>query len=192
MVPLFCRLVLASHHHSAHACYRIIPKRVRITTALIYRPPKEHRSVRSHQANCCASSIAVLVDLEVLIQHDGFVAAYSHLAMVAPTLGKSMVTAGEIVGVVGHTGVSFGAHLFFAVLQAGRAVDPAPLLGAPLCSGGGSSADTCRDSGRWREAPADAPLLSLERLSDQSPLAGARCGELVGSYFIWRNVLRVK
>jgi murein DD-endopeptidase MepM/ murein hydrolase activator NlpD len=73
--------------------------------------------------------------LEVLIQHDGFVAVYSHLAMVAPTLGKSMVTAGETVGVVGRTGVSFGAHLFFAVLQAGRAVDPAPLLGAPLCNG---------------------------------------------------------
>jgi murein DD-endopeptidase MepM/ murein hydrolase activator NlpD len=73
--------------------------------------------------------------LEVLIQHNGFVAVYSHLAMVAPELGKSVVTAGEIVGVVGRTGVSFGAHLFFAVLQAGRAVDPAPLLGAPFCNG---------------------------------------------------------
>jgi hypothetical protein len=48
---------------------------------------------------------------------------------------QGVVTAGEIVGVVGRTGVSFGALLFFAVLQAGWAVDPAPLLGAPLCNG---------------------------------------------------------
>jgi murein DD-endopeptidase MepM/ murein hydrolase activator NlpD len=73
--------------------------------------------------------------LEVLIQHDGFVSVYSHLAMASPTLGKGMITAGEEVGIVGHTGVSIGAHLFFGLLQAGRAVDPAPFLGAPLCNG---------------------------------------------------------
>ena len=73
--------------------------------------------------------------LEVLIQHDGFVTVYSHLAMTSPSLGKAMITAGEEVGIVGHTGVSIGAHLFFGLLQAGRAVDPAPFLGAPLCNG---------------------------------------------------------
>jgi hypothetical protein len=46
-----------------------------------------------------------------------------------------MITAGEEVGIVGHTGVSMGAHLFFGLLQASRAVDPAPFLGAPLCNG---------------------------------------------------------
>ena len=40
----------------------------------------------------------------MLIQHDGFVAVYSHLAMAAPTLGKAMIMAGEEVGIVGHTG----------------------------------------------------------------------------------------
>jgi hypothetical protein len=73
--------------------------------------------------------------LEVLIQHEGFVSVYSHLASVAPSLGKSVIAAGDEVGVVGHTGVSYGPHLFFALLERGRAVDPRPFLGVPLCAG---------------------------------------------------------
>ena len=73
--------------------------------------------------------------LEVLIEHDGYVSVYSHLASVAPSLGKGVILAGDEVGVVGHTGVSFGPHVFFAILQNGRAVDPQPFLGVPLCDG---------------------------------------------------------
>lgn len=76
--------------------------------------------------------------LEMLVQHDGFVGIYSHLGMVAPALaeGKTFVAAGERLGVVGHTGVTFGMHLYFGMLLAGHPVDPAPYLGVPLCSGG--------------------------------------------------------
>jgi hypothetical protein len=73
--------------------------------------------------------------LEVLIQHDGYVSVYSHLASVAPSLGKGMIAAGDDIGVVGHTGVSFGPHLFFALLENGRAVDPGPFLDLPMCNG---------------------------------------------------------
>jgi murein DD-endopeptidase MepM/ murein hydrolase activator NlpD len=73
--------------------------------------------------------------LEVLIQHQTYISVYSHLASVAPSLGKGTVVAGDAVGVVGHTGVSFGPHLFFALLQDCRAVDPRPFLGVPLCTG---------------------------------------------------------
>lgn len=73
--------------------------------------------------------------LEVLIQHDGYVSVYSHLASVAPSLEKGPILAGDEVGVVGHTGVTFGPHLFFALLENGRAVDPRPFLGVPLCDG---------------------------------------------------------
>jgi hypothetical protein len=73
--------------------------------------------------------------LEVLIQHDGYVSVYSHLASVAPSLGKGAIAAGDEVGIVGHSGVSFGPHLFFALLENGRAIDPRPFLGVPLCNG---------------------------------------------------------
>lgn len=73
--------------------------------------------------------------LEMLIQHDGYVSVYSHLASVAPSLEKGAILAGEEVGIVGHTGVSFGPHLFFALLENGRAVDPRIFLGVPMCNG---------------------------------------------------------
>jgi murein DD-endopeptidase MepM/ murein hydrolase activator NlpD len=76
--------------------------------------------------------------LEVLVQHDGFVGVYSHLGMVTPALaeGKTAVAAGEKLGVVGHSGVTYGMHLYFEMLLDGHPVDPAPYLGVPQCNGG--------------------------------------------------------
>jgi murein DD-endopeptidase MepM/ murein hydrolase activator NlpD len=76
--------------------------------------------------------------LEVVVQHDGFVGIYSHLGMVTPALagGKTTVAAGEKLGVVGHSGLTYGMHLYFEMLRSGRPVDPAPYLGVPQCIGG--------------------------------------------------------
>jgi murein DD-endopeptidase MepM/ murein hydrolase activator NlpD len=76
--------------------------------------------------------------LEMLVQHDRFVGIYSHLGEVAPTIaaGKTTVAAGEKLGIVGLTGVTYGMHLYFEMLLAGRPVDPAPYLGVKLCNGG--------------------------------------------------------
>jgi murein DD-endopeptidase MepM/ murein hydrolase activator NlpD len=76
--------------------------------------------------------------LEVVVQHDGFVGIYSHLGMVTPALaeGKTTVAAGEKLGVVGHSGLTYGMHLYFEMLLAGHPVDPAPHLGVPECNGG--------------------------------------------------------
>jgi Peptidase family M23 len=73
--------------------------------------------------------------LEVLIQHVGYVSVYSHLASIEPSLGNGAIAAGDEIGVVGHTGVSFGPHLFFALLENGQAVDPQPFLDVPTCNG---------------------------------------------------------
>lgn len=76
--------------------------------------------------------------LEVLVQHDGFVGIYSHLGMVTPALaqGQRSLAAGEKIGVVGHSGLTYGMHLYFEMLQDGHPVDPAPYLGVSLCNGG--------------------------------------------------------
>ncbi len=75
--------------------------------------------------------------LEVMVQHDGFVGIYSHLGSVTPALaeGKTTVAAGEKLGVVGHSGLTYGIHLYFEMLLSGRPVDPAPYLGVPQCGG---------------------------------------------------------
>ena len=75
--------------------------------------------------------------LEMLVQHDGFVGVYSHFATVMPAFadGKLTVAAGEKLGVVGKTGITAGAHLYFEIISAGMPVDPAPYLRAPQCDG---------------------------------------------------------
>ncbi len=75
--------------------------------------------------------------LEVIVQHEGFVGVYSHFGTISPVLveGKTHVAAGETLGVVGKSGMIFGTHLYFAMIFGGKAVDPAPYLGVPLCSG---------------------------------------------------------
>jgi murein DD-endopeptidase MepM/ murein hydrolase activator NlpD len=77
--------------------------------------------------------------LEVVVQHgdarSGFMTIYGHLGSVAPALasGRTRVAAGERIGVVGHSGVTYGMHLFFEVLVGGRPVDPNPYLGLSAC-----------------------------------------------------------
>ena len=73
--------------------------------------------------------------LEMMVQHDGFIGIYSHLGMIAPAFaeGKRSVAPGEKLAVIGRTGVTYGTHLFFEVLQAGQPVDPAPMLGLSRC-----------------------------------------------------------
>ena len=75
--------------------------------------------------------------LEVIVQHEGFVGVYSHFGTISPVLveGKTHVAAGETLGVVGKSGIIFGTHLYFAMILRGKAVDPAPYLGVPMCSG---------------------------------------------------------
>ena len=76
--------------------------------------------------------------LEILIRHggaDGFVSLYSHVGLVAPAFaeGKRVVSAGEKIGVVGRTGVTYGTHLFFGLLVNGTAIDPGPFLPVSRC-----------------------------------------------------------
>jgi murein DD-endopeptidase MepM/ murein hydrolase activator NlpD len=76
--------------------------------------------------------------LAVVVQHDGFVGIYGHLGMVTPALaaGKTAIAPGEKLGVVGHSGLTYGMHLYFEMLLDGRPVDPAPYLGVPQCNSG--------------------------------------------------------
>jgi len=69
--------------------------------------------------------------LFVLVRHAGFTALYAHLGAIAPSLaeGRRKIAAGEKLGVVGRTGVSYGAHVYFQMEIGGEPVDPAPYLG---------------------------------------------------------------
>jgi murein DD-endopeptidase MepM/ murein hydrolase activator NlpD len=73
--------------------------------------------------------------LEVLVQHDGFIGVYSHLGLIAPKLaeGQKAVRGGERIGTVGRSGLTYGPHLYFAMIVGGHAIDPAPYLHVGPC-----------------------------------------------------------
>jgi murein DD-endopeptidase MepM/ murein hydrolase activator NlpD len=68
----------------------------------------------------------------VLIAHSGgYVSEYAHLddTFALPTVRAGQaVDAGQVIGFIGVTGITTGAHLHFAVLKGGVAIDPLSML----------------------------------------------------------------
>jgi murein DD-endopeptidase MepM/ murein hydrolase activator NlpD len=73
--------------------------------------------------------------LQMVVQHPGFVGIYSHFGSIAAEFlaGQRLVRAGEQLGEIGLTGVTYGAHLYFAMVVGSRPVDPMPYLAVALC-----------------------------------------------------------
>jgi murein DD-endopeptidase MepM/ murein hydrolase activator NlpD len=66
--------------------------------------------------------------LRVEVRHaDGSVSSYSHLSEAEVRIGEG-VTAGDVIGNVGASGLATGCHLHFSVYLDGRPVDPSGLL----------------------------------------------------------------
>ena len=81
-----------------------------------------------------AAGMAEVIDtsggygLHVLLSHDSHLSTlYGHLSSVSVRTG-ARVQAGDVIGLVGSTGLSTGPHLHFEVRRDARPVDPAPLL----------------------------------------------------------------
>lgn len=78
--------------------------------------------------------------LQVAVQHNGggkggYVSLYAHLGSVVPALaeGKRVLAAGDPIGRIGRSGITYGTHIFFALMAGGTAIDPAPYLGVTPC-----------------------------------------------------------
>ncbi len=74
--------------------------------------------------------------LEIDLDHGAFVTRYAHLGSVAPRLaeGAATVHAGERIGRIGRSGITYGTHLHFEVRLAGKPVDPELFLPLPRCT----------------------------------------------------------
>jgi murein DD-endopeptidase MepM/ murein hydrolase activator NlpD len=73
----------------------------------------------------------VMIDIE---HQDGTRARYAHLSGVAPGIRLGgQVAAGEVIGRVGRTGRTTGAHLHVELRRDGRPVDPWPWLTRTAC-----------------------------------------------------------
>lgn len=126
----------------------------------------------------------------VIIDHGGgYQTLYAHQSRVKARVG-SRVQQGEVIGYVGSTGRSTGAHLHFEIHINGRAVDPAPYLsGAGVAisdstvstssqgtaTAGAGSGEQSMASGPSGPAGAAAGILTSERAALES-FSGAGSG----------------
>jgi len=122
----------------------------------------------------------------VKISHaDNFETLYAHMSRFADGVGPgSQVRKGDIIGYVGSSGRSTGAHLHFSVIVNGQFVDPAPYVtekgGQSLLSGetlasfrqwqgelrkaAGSAANQGGGFFRFFQGPDSNPFAPLNRL----------------------------
>ena len=65
----------------------------------------------------------------IVIKHnEKYSTLYQHMASKSPFAVSARVKAGDIIGVMGSTGVSSGTHLHFELHENGKPVDPQPYL----------------------------------------------------------------
>jgi len=86
----------------------------------------------------------------IVIQHaDGLFSLYGHLSQINISVGDK-VNSGDIIALVGHTGVAIGSHLHFEVRTGGDGTDffstENPELWLPLDSGRGAMSITLKTS----------------------------------------------
>ena len=73
----------------------------------------------------------LIVDIE---HRDGSVSRYAHLSRISREVQVGgLVAPGEVIGAVGRTGRTTGAHLHIELRRAGRPVDPWPWLTRTAC-----------------------------------------------------------
>ena len=73
-------------------------------------------------------------NLTLVLHSGGWVTLYAHQSKLDVRPGQRVVT-GEVIGLVGTTGISRGTHLHFALLVRGKPVDPMRYMhGAPNTS----------------------------------------------------------
>lgn len=85
----------------------------------------------------------------VVVDHgNGYTSTYNHLDSISVSQGAS-VTSGQVVGLLGTTGDSTGAHLHFEILLNGTEQDPATFYNDDLTSKGGVNFDGPVDEVCW-------------------------------------------
>ncbi len=102
----------------------------------------------------------------VRLRHDGGIdTRYCHMSRIAVNRGQS-VRRGQVIGYVGSTGLSTGAHLHYEMYRNGRAIDPASVQYVSRAQLAGAELRRFKDAlARIRTVQPGAALAELEQTS---------------------------
>ena len=100
----------------------------------------------------------------VKLRHGGGIdTRYCHMSRIAVNRGQT-VRRGQVIGYVGSTGLSTGAHLHYEMYRSGRAVNPASVSFVTRAQLGGAELRRFRETlARLKEVEAGAALADLDR-----------------------------
>lgn len=121
-----------------------VPGYYTVTSSFKWRWGRQHKGIDISGANIHGSKIVAALDGEVLtagwnnggygnyvmINHgkrngSSYVTLYAHMSSVATSAGKK-VKKGDVIGYVGNTGRSYGAHLHFEIRINNTPINPKP------------------------------------------------------------------
>lgn len=106
----------------------------------------------------------------VIQQDDGTIAKYMHMQNTPNVRAGQTVSAGQLLGKVGNTGRSFGAHLHLQIERGGTAIDPIPYLKS-MSSGSSSSSSSSSSTPSAAQLKSEA---SRARAEQQQAIDGAK------------------
>ncbi len=116
---------------TSHKALDIVKYRSQLDNIIAHSAGKVVFCQTGHVNNTKSSGNASYGNCVKIDHGNGYTTLYAHLATVAVKLGDT-VKQGQVIGRMGNTGRSFGAHLHWEVRKNNVHVDPTPYLNADL------------------------------------------------------------
>ncbi len=123
----------------------------------------------------------------VLISHDStYSTLYAHMAYSSVTVkAGDKVTKGQVIGYMGNTGDSYGAHLHFEIRKNGTKIDPKPYINADLPNSLTSSTQNVAGTTSSFKS-GDVIMLNNVNLYN-SASANEAVNKKTGTFYIWSS-----
>ena len=116
---------------TSHKALDLVKQKSQLDNIISHSDGKVIFCQTGHKNNKRASGNASYGNCVKIDHGNGYTTLYAHLNSVSVKLG-STVKQGQVIGSMGNTGRSFGAHLHFEVRKNNVHVDPTPYLNADL------------------------------------------------------------
>ena len=122
---------ITTNYKSTHKAVDVVKYKSQLDNIIAHSAGKVVFCQTGHKNNKLSTGNASYGNCVRIDHGNGYSTLYAHLATVNVKLGDT-VQQGQVLGRMGNTGRSFGAHLHFEVRKGSTKIDPTPYLNADL------------------------------------------------------------